>query len=100
MAQMLPWKVDTFLLKKDGPPQPNCGLTGSAGFTMRLGPGSALMLMVGEILEGFQRVSGGEIQAATRAEKAGSATLGALVHQRGPDERTRRQISQNSSSLA
>jgi hypothetical protein len=41
------------------------GLTGGAGFTIRLGPGSALMLMMGEILEGFQRVSCGEIQAAT-----------------------------------
>jgi hypothetical protein len=46
------------------------------------------MLMVGEILEGFQRVSGGEIQTATRAEKAGAAILGALVHQGGPGERT------------
>jgi hypothetical protein len=57
---------------------------------MRLGPGSALMLMVGEILESFQRVSGGQIKAATRAEKTGAATLGALVHQRGPGDRTRR----------
>lgn len=48
------------------------------------------MLVVGEILKGFQRISGGEIQAATRAEKAGSATLGAFVHQRGPGDRTRR----------
>jgi hypothetical protein len=47
---------------------------------MRLGPGSALMPMVGEILEGLKRVSGGEIKAATRAEKAGRATLSALVH--------------------
>jgi len=62
---------------------------------MRLGPGGALMLMVGEILEGLQRVGGGEIQAATRAEKAGDATFGALVHQGGPGERTGRQFSQN-----
>jgi hypothetical protein len=55
---------------------------------MRLGSRSTCMLMVGEILEGFQRVSGGEIQTATRAEKAGAATLGALVHQGGPGERT------------
>jgi hypothetical protein len=62
---------------------------------MRLGPRGALMLMVGEILEGFQRVSGGEIQTATRAEKAGAPALGALVHQGGPGERTGRQFSQN-----
>jgi hypothetical protein len=55
---------------------------------MQLGARGALVLMVGEILEGFQRVSGGEIQTATRAEKAGAATLGALVHQGGPGERT------------
>ena len=57
---------------------------------MRLGPGSAQVLMVGEILEGFQRVSGGEIETATRAEKTGAATLGALVHQGGPGKRTGR----------
>jgi len=51
--------------------------------------------MVGEILEGFQRVSGGEIQTATRAEEARIATLGALVHQGGAGERTGRQFSQN-----
>jgi hypothetical protein len=65
-------------------------LTGGAGFTMWLWPGSALVLMVSKILEGFERVGRGEIQAATRAEKAGSAPLGALVHQRGPDYRTGR----------
>jgi hypothetical protein len=52
---------------------------------MWLWPGSALVLMVSKILEGFERVGRGEIQAATRAEKAGSAALCALVHQRGPD---------------
>ena len=55
---------------------------------MQPGARGALVLMVGEILKGFQRVSGGEIQTATRAEKAGAATLGALVHQGGPGERT------------
>jgi len=70
-------------------------LAGGVGLTMRFGPGSAQVLMVGEILEGFQRVSGGEIQTATRAEKAGAATLGTLVHQGGSGERTGRQFSQN-----
>lgn len=70
-------------------------LTGRASFAMWLWPGGALMLMVGKILEGFQRVLRREIQAATRAEKAGYATLGALIHQRGPGYRTRRQFSQN-----
>jgi hypothetical protein len=32
---------------------------------MQPGARGALVLMVGEILEGFQRVSGGEIQTAT-----------------------------------
>ena len=50
---------------------------------------------MGEILEGFQRVSSGEIQTATRAEKAGAATFGALVHQGGAGKRTGRQFSQN-----
>ena len=53
------------------------------------------MLMVGEVLKGFQRVGSGEIQAAARAEKTGSAALGAFVHQRGPGYRNRRQFSQN-----
>jgi len=70
-------------------------LTGGADFALWLWPGGALVLMVGEILEGFQRVLRCEIQAATRAEKAGPATPGALVHQRGPGERTRWQFSQN-----
>ena len=65
-------------------------LAGGAGFAVRLGPGSALMLMVGEILEGFQRVGGGEVQTATRAEKAAFATLDPLVDQRGPSDRARR----------
>jgi hypothetical protein len=62
---------------------------------MRLGPQGALRLVMGEILEGFQRVSSGEIQTATRAEKAGAATFGALVHQGGAGKRTGRQFSQN-----
>ena len=62
---------------------------------MQPGARGALVLMVGEIVEGFERVSGGEIQTATRAEKAGVATLGALIHQGGPGERTGRQFSQN-----
>ena len=70
-------------------------LAGSASFALWLWPGGARVLMVGEILEGFQWVGSGEIQAAARAEKAGFATLGALVHQRGPGYRTRRQFSQN-----
>ncbi len=70
-------------------------LAGRAGFALRLGPGSARVLVVGELLEGFQGVAGSEIQAATRAEKAGFAVLGALVDQRGAGYRTRRQFSQN-----
>jgi len=53
------------------------------------------MLMVSKILEGFQRICGGEIQAATRAEKAGAATLGAFIHQGWPGNRSGRQFSQN-----
>ena len=62
---------------------------------MRLWPGSALVLVVSKILESFQRVLGGKIHAATRAEETGYATLAALVHQRWPGYRTRRKFSQS-----
>jgi hypothetical protein len=58
------------------------------------------MLMVGEILEGFQRISGGEIQSTARAEKAGTAALGAFIHQGWPGNRSRRQFSQEWISFA
>ena len=51
---------------------------------MWFGLAGALALMVGKILKGVERTSGGEIQAAARAEKAGSAALGAFTHQCGP----------------
>lgn len=53
------------------------------------------MLVMGKVLKGFQRINGGEIQPAMRAEKAGSAAFGAFIHQCGPDNRGRRQLSQN-----
>jgi hypothetical protein len=59
---------------------------------MWFGLAGALALMVGKILKGVERTSGGEIQAAARAEKAGSAALGAFIYQRGPGDRTRRHV--------
>jgi len=53
------------------------------------------MLVVSKALKGFQGIGGGKIQPATRAEKAGSATLGAFIHQCAPGNRSRRQVSQN-----
>jgi hypothetical protein len=53
------------------------------------------MLVLGEVLESFQRIGSGEIQAATRAEKAGAAAPGAFIHQGWPGYRSRRQVSQN-----
>jgi len=52
------------------------------------------MLMVAKVLESFQRVGSSEIQPASRAEEAGVAALGAFIHQRWPDNRRRRQLSQ------
>jgi hypothetical protein len=39
-----------------------------------------LVLMMRKTVEGFQRISGGEIQAAAGAEKACTASLGAFIH--------------------
>ena len=44
------------------------------------------MLMLGKVLEGFHSVGSGKIKAASRAEEAGVATLGAFIHQGGPDD--------------
>jgi hypothetical protein len=52
------------------------------------------MLMLGKVLEGFQRVRSGKIKAASRAEEAGVATSGAFIHQGWPGNRSRRQLSQ------
>ena len=52
------------------------------------------MLMVGKILESFQRIGSGKIQAATGAEEAGLAAFGAFIHQGGAGNRSRRQLSQ------
>jgi hypothetical protein len=55
------------------------------------------MLMVGKVLEGFQRIGSGKIQPASRAEEAGIAALGAFIQQCRAGYRSRRQFSQNSS---
>jgi hypothetical protein len=52
------------------------------------------MLMVGKVLESFHRIGSGKIKAASRAEEAGVAALGAFIHQRWPVNRSRRQLSQ------
>jgi len=57
------------------------------------------MLMMREVLKGFQRVGSGEIKAASRAEEAGVATLGAFIHQCRPGNRSRRQLSQDGDPL-
>jgi hypothetical protein len=71
------------------------GLTHSPGLARSLGRGSAFMLMAGKVLKGFQRIGSGEIQPATRAEKASAAALGAFIHQGWPGYRSGRQFSQN-----
>jgi len=53
------------------------------------------MLVLSEVLKSFQRIGSGEIQAATRAEKAGAAAPGAFIHQGRAGYRSRRQFSQN-----
>ena len=53
------------------------------------------MLMVGKVLKSFQRIGSGKIQPAARGEKAGSAALGAFIHQGWPGYRSGRQFSQN-----
>jgi hypothetical protein len=53
------------------------------------------MLMAGKVLKSFQRIGSGKIQPAARAEKAGSAALGAFIHQGWPGYRGGRQFSQN-----
>ena len=52
------------------------------------------MLMVGKVLESFQRVGSGKIQSASRAEEAGVTTFGAFIHQGWAGNRSRRQLSQ------
>jgi len=53
------------------------------------------MLMVGKVLESFQRIRSGKIQPATWAEKTGAATFGAFIHQCWPRYSSRRQLSQD-----
>jgi hypothetical protein len=53
-----------------------------------------LVLMMRKTVEGFQRISGGEIQAAAGAEKACTASLGAFIHQGGTGHRNGRKFSQ------
>ena len=70
-------------------------LTHSSGPARWFGRGSTFMLMVGKVLESFQRIGGGKIQPATRAEEAGAAAFGAFIHQCWPSDSSRRQLSQN-----
>jgi len=56
------------------------------------------MLMVGKALESLQRVCSGEI-SPHREQKKRSTALGAFIHQCGPDDSSRRQLSQNGDPL-
>ena len=68
-------------------------LTYSSGLA-RSGQGSTFVLVVPKVVEGFQGIGSCEIHPAVRAEKAGSAAFGAFIHQSGPGNRRRRQLSQ------
>src|ERR1700724_4129891 len=70
-----------------------------AALAWTLRRGSTLVLMLGKVLKGFQRVRGGEIQAAVGAIKARSAVLAAFIHQCGPGYRSWRQFSQDKDFL-
>jgi hypothetical protein len=54
----------------------------------------ALMLMMRKTVEGFQRIGGGEIQAAAGAEETCTASLSAFIHQGGTGHRNRWKFSQ------
>lgn len=73
------------------------GLARGPVLAPRLGGGSASMLVVGKVLESFQRIGSRKIQSATRAEEAGAAALGTLIHQAWSGNRSRRRFSQNGS---